>query len=121
MMDLDHFKAINDSYGHQTGDRVLVNFVAKVKTMLRQPDQLGRFGGEEFMALLPETSLEEAVLVAERIRAACALADSGPSCTVSIGITTHQQDTDTVDTLLARADAALYRAKTNGRNRVETA
>jgi diguanylate cyclase (GGDEF)-like protein len=121
MMDLDHFKAINDSYGHQTGDRVLVNFVDKVKTMLRQPDQLGRFGGEEFMALLPETSLEEAVLVAERIRAACALADSGPSCTVSIGITTHQQDTDTVDTLLARADAALYRAKANGRNRVETA
>lgn len=121
MMDLDHFKAINDSHGHQTGDRVLVNFVAKVKTMLRQPDQLGRFGGEEFMALLPETSLEEAVLVAERIRAACALADSGPSCTVSIGITTHQQDTDTVDTLLARADAALYRAKANGRNRVETA
>jgi diguanylate cyclase (GGDEF)-like protein len=121
MMDLDHFKAINDSYGHQTGDRVLVNFVAKVKTMLRQPDQLGRFGGEEFMALLPETSLEEAVLVAERIRAACALANSGPSCTVSIGITTYQQDTDTVDTLLARADAALYRAKANGRNRVETA
>lgn len=121
MMDLDHFKSINDSHGHQTGDRVLVNFVAKVKTMLRQPDQLGRFGGEEFMALLPETSLEEAVLVADRIRAACALTDSGPSCTVSIGITTHQQDTDTVDTLLARADAALYRAKTNGRNRVETA
>jgi diguanylate cyclase (GGDEF)-like protein len=121
IMDLDHFKEVNDTYGHQAGDRVLVNFVAKVNTMLRQPDQLGRFGGEEFVLLLPETSREEAISVADRIRAACALADSGPSCTVSIGITTHQQDTDTVDTLLARADAALYRAKANGRNRVETA
>jgi diguanylate cyclase (GGDEF)-like protein len=121
IMDLDHFKEVNDTYGHQAGDRVLVNFVAKVNTMLRQPDQLGRFGGEEFVLLLPETSREEAISVADRIRAACALTDSGPSCTVSIGITTHQQDTDTVDTLLARADAALYRAKTNGRNRVETA
>jgi diguanylate cyclase (GGDEF)-like protein len=121
IMDLDHFKEVNDTYGHQAGDRVLVNFVAKVNTMLRQPDQLGRFGGEEFVLLLPETSREEAISVADRIRAACALTDSGPSCTVSIGITTHQQDTDTVDTLLARADAALYRAKANGRNRVETA
>jgi len=121
MMDLDHFKSVNDRFGHQAGDRVLVNFANKVNTLLRSSDQLGRFGGEEFMALLPETSLEEAVLVAERIRAACALTDSGPSCTVSIGITTNQQDDDTVDTLLARADAALYRAKANGRNQVETA
>ena len=72
------------------------------------------------MLLLPETSLEEAVLVAERIREVCAMADPEPYCTVSIGVTTNRQDTDTVDTLLARADAAMYRAKANGRNRIET-
>ena len=121
MMDLDHFKAINDRYGHQTGDRVLTTFVAKVNALLRGPDQLGRFGGEEFVALLPDTALDEALLVAERIRDACALADQAPACTVSIGVTTNQRDDDSVDTLLARADTALYRAKANGRNRVETA
>ncbi|WP_114968741.1 GGDEF domain-containing protein [Rhodoferax ferrireducens] len=121
VMDLDHFKSINDSYGHQAGDLVLVNFVSMVNALLRQPDQLGRFGGEEFVALLPDTSLDEAILVAERIRAACALAEHPPACTVSIGVTTNQKDKDTVDTLLARADAAMYRAKASGRNRVETA
>ena len=121
MMDLDHFKTVNDNYGHQAGDRVLVSFVAQVNALLRGPDQLGRFGGEEFMALLPDTSLDEAISVAERIRAACKLVGNEPSCTVSIGITTNRQDTDTLDTLLARADAAMYRAKANGRNRVETA
>jgi diguanylate cyclase (GGDEF)-like protein len=121
MMDLDHFKAVNDTYGHQAGDRVLINFVDRVKGLLRGPDQLGRFGGEEFIALLPETSLEEAIHVAERIRELSAEADDEPPCTVSIGITTNQKDTDTVDTLLARADAALYRAKANGRNRTEAA
>ena len=121
MMDLDHFKAINDRYGHQTGDRVLTTFVAKVNALLRGPDQLGRFGGEEFVALLPDTALDEALLDAERSRDACALADQAPACTVSIGVTTNQRDDDSVDTLLARADTALYRAKANGRNRVETA
>lgn len=120
-MDLDHFKAVNDTYGHQAGDRILINFVAKICALLRQPDHLGRFGGEEFVALLPETSLDEAILVAERILKICVLRENEPSCTVSIGITTNQKDTDTVDTLMKRADAALYRAKANGRNRVETA
>jgi len=121
MIDMDHFKAVNDTHGHQTGDQVLINFVVKVNALLRQPDQLGRFGGEEFVLLLPETSLEEAGFVAERIRAVCALAGQEPSCTVSIGVTSKQQDSDTVDTLMTRADAAMYRAKANGRNRVETA
>ncbi|MDO8250189.1 MAG: diguanylate cyclase [Rhodoferax sp.] len=121
IMDLDHFKSINDSYGHQAGDRVLVNFVARVNALLRRPDQLGRFGGEEFVALLPDTSLDEALVVAERIRATCALTDHTPSCTVSIGVTTNRLDNDSVDTLLTRADVALYRAKARGRNRVETA
>src|SRR5665647_2285459 len=107
MMDLDHFKEVNDTYGHQAGDQVLINLVAKVNAVLRQPDHLGRYGGEEFVALLPETSLEEAVSGAERIRAVCALPELGPSCTVSIGVTTRQHDSDTVDTLIARADACL--------------
>ena len=121
MMDLDHFKAINDSYGHQAGDQVLVNFVAKINALLRQPDLLGRFGGEEFVVLLPETSLEEALIVTERIREVCILNKHEPSCTVSMGMTTNNHDSDTVDTLMGRADGALYRAKANGRDRVETA
>jgi diguanylate cyclase (GGDEF)-like protein len=121
MIDLDHFKAINDSYGHQAGDQVLVNFVIKVNALLRQPDLLGRFGGEEFVVLLPETSQEEALIVAERIREVCILYKHQPSCTVSMGVATNNHDSDTVDTLMSRADAALYRAKSNGRNRVEAA
>lgn len=120
MMDLDHFKAVNDSYGHQAGDRVLINFVIKVNALLRPSDQLGRFGGEEFMLLLPETSLEDAVQVAQRIRAICAEPAHGPGCTVSIGVASTQDGRDTLDALLARADAAMYQAKDNGRNRVET-
>lgn len=121
IMDLDNFKRINDTFGHQAGDQVLVDFVAQASALLRRPDQLGRYGGEEFMVMLPDTSLEEAVLVAERIRETSALPAPGPSCTVSIGVTTYQNEFDTVDTLLSRADTALYRAKDKGRNRVETA
>jgi diguanylate cyclase (GGDEF)-like protein len=120
VMDLDHFKTINDTFGHQAGDLVLVQFVSNVNKLLRQIDQLGRFGGEEFVALLPETSLEEAVLVANRIRAISGGTDQQRACTVSIGITTNAQANDDMPTLLARADAAMYRAKANGRNRVET-
>ena len=119
MMDLDHFKSVNDTYGHQAGDQVLINAVRKIRASLRRPDYIGRYGGEEFVVLLPETSLEGAALVAERIREVCALPGSGPSCTVSIGVTVSQQRSDTVDSLLARADAAMYRAKANGRNRIE--
>lgn len=124
MMDLDHFKAVNDTYGHQAGDQVLANFVIKVNALLRPSDRLGRFGGEEFMALLPETSLEEAMMVAERIRAVCAVGAEGvqgPTCSVSVGVASTLDDRDSVDALLARADAAVYRAKANGRNRVEVA
>lgn len=121
MIDLDHFKSVNDNFGHQTGDRVLINMIGKINALLRGPDQLGRFGGEEFVALLPDTAPEEAALVAERIRAACDLADPPPSCTVSIGLSTNQKDNDTMDAMIARADAAMYRAKALGRNRVELA
>jgi diguanylate cyclase (GGDEF)-like protein len=118
-LDLDHFKAVNDSHGHQAGDKVLVDFVTRVNAVLRQIDRLARFGGEEFVLLLPETSLEQALGVAERIRSDLANAAESPSCTVSIGVTTNTLPGDTVESVTARADAALYRAKDGGRNRVE--
>lgn len=122
VMDLDHFKSINDTHGHQTGDRVLVNFVTRVAALLRRPDRLGRFGGEEFVLLLPETTLDEAAAVAERIRHEMEAAPDGqPGCTVSIGVTANQADDSRIDTLLARADQALYQAKAAGRNRIATA
>jgi diguanylate cyclase (GGDEF)-like protein len=120
VMDLDHFKAVNDSHGHQVGDRVLVDFVAKVHGQLRQPDQLGRLGGEEFLLLLPESTLQDALQVAERIRSATVQTVQGTPCTVSIGVAVNQGANDTVDAMLARADGAMYLAKANGRNRVES-
>lgn len=119
-LDLDHFKAVNDTFGHQAGDKVLVGMVANVNAHLRQNDRLARFGGEEFVVLLPETDLEQALNVAERIRVGLASSGEVPSCTASIGIATNNGQNDSVDSLLARADAAMYRAKETGRNRVES-
>ena len=116
MLDLDHFKAVNDTHGHQHGDRVLVQFAECTRTALRRADRLGRYGGEEFLVLLPNTAADMALPVAERIHEALA---SGQSldCTVSIGVTTWQGAGDSLDAMLGRADAALYRAKAEGRNR----
>jgi diguanylate cyclase (GGDEF)-like protein len=121
MMDMDHFKNINDTHGHQVGDQVLVDFSQRVRQQLRQPDRLGRFGGEEFVLLLPETSPDDALKVAQRIRTSRRLSPTVPQCTVSIGIANYESDTDTINHLLAHADEALYRAKDLGRNRVEIA
>ena len=120
LIDLDHFKVVNDTWGHQAGDQVLVNFVKDVQTVLRQPDLLGRLGGEEFLVLLPETTMDEALAVAERIRESCARTRPGPGCTASIGVATNRSDSDTIDSLMARADSAMYRAKARGRNRTES-
>ncbi len=119
LMDIDHFKSVNDTLGHQMGDRVLVDFVSRVSALLRRPDLLARFGGEEFVILLPETGLEEAKAVAQRILAQVAEPVPGlPAITVSIGVTVNDPDETQIDTLLARADRALYQAKEAGRNRV---
>ena len=122
LLDLDHFKTVNDTHGHQMGDRVLVNFAQRITGLLRRPDQLARFGGEEFVLLLPETTQEEAVVVAQRILQRVAEPVDGlPSITASIGLATNRPDEEQVDALLARADRALYKAKDEGRNRVEVA
>lgn len=125
VLDLDHFKSVNDRYGHEVGDRLLKAFADTSEINVRPSDQLFRMGGEEFCFVLPETSLQDAIEVAERIR--CAVAASpvetprGPAAaTVSIGIAATQFAVD-VDVLLAAADAAVYEAKARGRNRVVVA
>ena len=121
MLDVDHFKQINDQHGHAAGDRVLVQVVASLGHALRTVDRLGRYGGEEFLVLLPETSVEGARLAAERMRLAVAgraAAHGLPACTISAGVASVQPGDTALDAVLARADAALYRAKRQGRNRV---
>lgn len=121
MLDLDRFKSINDNHGHLVGDQLLRELSATVTSLLRRPDRFGRFGGEEFVVLLPETPLEGARVVAERIRTKVAESHGPVSCTVSIGATTWHDDDTKVESLLARADAALYEAKAAGRNCVKLA
>lgn len=122
MLDLDHFKAINDNFGHQTGDQVLIEFAQRLQSVLRKPAMLGRYGGEEFMVLLPETNPNEARLVAQRILKITASRSALPHYTTSIGLATFQHGADdTLQALIGRADAALYRAKHQGRNCVEEA
>lgn len=122
MLDLDHFKRVNDTYGHLTGDEVLVAFTRLIRDCVRRGDLVVRYGGEEFCVLLPGTTLSAATALAERIRARCAahaLTANAFKVTVSIGLTAYAGATDaTLGGLLARADEALYRAKEEGRNRV---
>jgi len=122
--DIDHFKSINDRFGHGVGDTMLQLFATVVRKSMRTDDIIGRLGGEEFVAILPGT-LAEATIAAERVRAAFAATSAESEgqhvpATVSIGVACGSAFAP-IDMLIARADAALYRAKTNGRNRVETA
>lgn len=126
IMDIDHFKKVNDQYGHQQGDTVLVNVANLIKKHLRSYDVAARYGGEEFVAILPETPLDEAVVVAERIRVAVqqhvfANRLQTLKVTISMGVATYPASgLDTVDDIIRVADEALYRAKSEGRNRVLT-
>ncbi|MGE4526964.1 MAG: GGDEF domain-containing protein [Rhodospirillaceae bacterium] len=118
MMDLDHFKRVNDTHGHETGDRVLAHFARVVNAHLRNEDVFARLGGEEFIALLPDCPLPRAMEAAERLRAALAAAPSAPPVTVSIGVAADTTANATLADLRRRADAALYAAKAYGRDRV---
>ena len=123
MFDIDHFKAINDTHGHLVGDRVLAAVAKEAREGLREGDVLIRYGGEEFLCLLPGASIEGAELISERIREAVAAIvvrdrDQAISCTVSLGFASFPGLAAEDDTALIRmADEALYQAKDSGRNR----
>lgn len=121
LLDLDHFKVLNDTYGHLAGDQVLIGFARDLESCLRHSDIVCRWGGEEFIVLLKGTDGETGLMIAEKIRQHVeqqryAYNDKALQLTVSIGLTTLQTD-DTLHTLLSRADHAMYRAKQAGRNR----
>jgi len=118
MIDLDNFKNINDTYGHLEGDKVLVDFAQKAKAAIRETDQISRFGGDEFLILLPNTSIREALLSSERIHDA-AKSSSTKSWSASIGISEWQGHDDTLDALLNRADKSLYLSKRLGKNQTQ--
>lgn len=122
MMDIDYFKEINDNYGHQKGDEALKVVSKLLKKILREVDIIGRYGGEEFMAILPETNLENAKIAAERVRE-CIERDLekeiGIYATMSIGVAEINEKRELVGEIINRADELLYKAKKNGRNRCE--
>lgn len=125
MADLDNFKQVNDTYGHQVGDTVLREVARRMESSLRSYDSVGRYGGEEFLLVFPECNKENVILVAEKVRQAISVRPitfSGGTLfvKVSIGITTiHPTKADNIDTMVKIADSALYKAKKNGRNRLE--
>ena len=124
MLDIDHFKKINDTYGHPTGDLVICKLANICRKESREIDVVARLGGEEFAILLPETDLQVAITVAERIRATIentsvkSLSDVAFHFTVSIGVAEQPPEDKSEETLIGKADAALYQAKTGGRNKV---
>lgn len=119
LLDIDHFKSINDTFGHPMGDKVLCQIARTLETQIRSSDVPARYGGEEFAVILPEADLHGAKCIAERIRDAVAsLTDVPRPVTVSIGVVEFEIGRDTKDKLIARADIALYEAKHGGRNRV---
>ena len=122
LLDLDHFKRINDAYGHSRGDEVLAAVAMVLRSSVRESDFVGRYGGEEFLLLLPDTGRDQAAIVAEKVRAAVAglgLSEINQPVTASLGVAAVPDDAADADTLVRAADRALYAAKGNGRNRVE--
>jgi diguanylate cyclase (GGDEF)-like protein len=125
MLDADHFKAVNDVQGHAAGDRALQHLGTLLAAQMRDIDRVGRWGGEEFVVLLPGAALAQARDVAERLRERVQALplrwqDQAVPLTLSAGLSQWNASGDELPALLARADAALYRAKAAGRNRVES-
>src|SRR5208283_969987 len=124
MVDVDHFKSINDTYGHAAGDEVIKQLTARISSVLRTYDAVGRLGGEEFLIVTPNCSLGEALGVAERLRSGVAsekmiVGEVAIPVTVSVGVSALSVDIPDVNRVLETADSALYAAKKSGRNRVE--
>lgn len=122
MADIDHFKEVNDTHGHEAGDRVLKDVAAILSDALRMPDKVGRYGGEEFLMILPHTSLTQARKIADRIRASVSkwdfdLGSKKIRLTISIGVCQFKSGED-LEQFLSHADKALYEAKKGGRNLV---
>lgn len=120
LIDIDHFKQVNDEFGHQAGDRFLLEVVARIDNRIRKLDIFGRWGGEEFLIICPSTSQDGAMKLAESL---CKCIADSPFETIgyrtaSFGVCEFTQDTHTIDNLIEQADAALYQAKQSGRNRV---
>jgi diguanylate cyclase (GGDEF)-like protein len=126
MIDVDHFKVVNDTHGHPTGDAAILAIARACNETIRKTDIVSRFGGEEFVILMPETDANEAALVTERLRSAIAalgfVSENSQTftLTISIGVAFYDQNSaeDNASSLLNRADKALYRAKHAGRNQV---
>ena len=126
MCDIDHFKRVNDTYGHHAGDTALREVSRRIAGCVRKADIAVRFGGEEFMLILPQADVNSLAMIGEKIRQAVATSPVGLGAggrstpiTVSVGITAFRADADSGESLITRADRMLYRAKENGRNRVE--
>lgn len=125
MIDIDYFKSINDDYGHKAGDKVLQSAAAVMKKSLRTSDVIGRVGGEEFSVILPETEIKAAIFIAERLRkkveeTVVIHKNEEIFITVSIGVSQSKNGDQSVDDIYVRSDSAMYNAKKNGRNRVDT-
>jgi diguanylate cyclase (GGDEF)-like protein len=123
MIDVDHFKQVNDRFGHEAGDRVLKSLANVLNSAKRASDVVGRMGGEEFAMLLPETGKQAALVIAERLRQLAqtcspAIAGEKSDLTISIGVAAASVRTSGIESLCRQADQALYEAKRAGRNRV---
>ena len=124
LLDVDHFKSINDRYGHEMGDKILAEIGQLIPAQLRTQDIVARWGGEEFLVILPDTGIESALASAERIRSAFrshdwkAATSEAVAVTISIGVS-EMCENDDRGSVISRADRALYRGKAGGRNRVE--
>ena len=124
LMDLDHFKIINDTFGHYAGDKVLIHFTHTIQNLLRKSDLVGRVGGEEFAIFLSDTGSDDAFQLAEKIRKAVSsstleIDGKAITYTVSLGVDSSQVKDHSIDQLFKRADLKLYGAKDKGRDRVE--
>jgi len=121
LLDIDHFKQVNDTHGHDAGDEVLKKLTEKCRAVLRETDLFARLGGEEFAALLIQTGQQDALLTADRLRAAIQTMPlpqiaANFSITISIGLALFDGNADSIEELMKQADQAMYRAKKNGRN-----